>query len=87
MKLLGRNRLKGLYGLNDQTDIWLANWLSEMTHANWKVGKDVFRQFPKARSLKADVFLFPVGELPDCIEVVITFKQSVALVVGLTHIN
>jgi len=49
MKLLGRNRLGVLYGLDDQTDAWMRSWVSELTHANWKVARDVCRQFPKAK--------------------------------------
>lgn len=85
MKLLGRNRLGVLYGLDDQTDAWIRNWVSELTHANWKVARDVYRQFPKARSVENDVFQFPVAEHPQCIEVAIMFPQAVALVVNLKH--
>lgn len=84
MKLLGRNRLKALYGVNDQTDTWLNGWVSELSHANWKMAKDVLRQFPKASSIANDVFLFPVGLQPQFIQVAIIFPQSVALVTNLT---
>jgi mRNA-degrading endonuclease HigB of HigAB toxin-antitoxin module len=83
MKLLGRNRLKVLYGMDDQTDAWVRGWVSELSHANWKMAKDVLRQFPKASSVANDVFLFPVGLQPQCIQVAIIFPQAVALVTNL----
>lgn len=83
MKLLGRNRLRVLYGIDDQTDAWLHGWVSELTHANWKMAKDVLHQFPRARSAANGVFLFPVGLQPQCIQVAIIFPQAVALVTDL----
>jgi len=83
MKLLGRNRLGVLYGLDDQTDAWMRNWVSELTRANWNVARDVCRQFPKAKNVANDIFHFPVAEQPQCIEVAMMFPQSVALVVNL----
>lgn len=87
MKLLGRNHLQALYGVDEQTDTWMRSWVSELSHANWKVAKDVLRQFPRARSLAKDVFQFPVGRHPQCIEVAMVFPQAVAVVVGLKSTN
>lgn len=83
MKLLGRNRLRVLYGHDDQTDAWMHNWVSELSHANWKMARDVLRQFPKARNVSNDVFQFPVGDSLQFIEVAMVFPQAVALVVDL----
>lgn len=83
MKLLGRNRLRALYGLNDQTDAWMRGWVSELSHANWKVAKDVLRQFPRALNVANDVFQFPVGQQAQFIEVAMRFPQAIALVVDL----
>lgn len=83
MKLLGRNRLRVLYGKDDQTDAWVRGWVSELSQANWKMAKDVLRQFPKAHSVANDVFLFPVALQPQCIQVAIIFPQAVALVTDL----
>ena len=83
MKILGRNRLQVLYGLDDQTDAWMRGWVSELSQANWKMAKDVLRQFPKAHSVTDDVFLFPVALQPHCIQVAIIFPQAVALITNL----
>lgn len=85
MKLLGRNRLEMLYGLDDQTDEWVRNWVSELSNANWKVAKDVLRQFPRAKNIANDVFQFPVSEQQRSIEVAMMFPQAIALVVNLKH--
>ena len=87
MKLLGRNRLRALYGLDEQTDAWVRNWVSELSHANWKVAKDVLRQYPRARNVANDVFQFPVGQHLQYIEVAMVFSQAVALVVDLKSTN
>ena len=87
MKLLGRNRLRALYGLDDQTYTWMRSWVSELSHANWKVAKDVLRQFPRARNVANDVFQFPVGQQPQYIEVAMIFPQAIALVVDLKGTN
>ena len=72
-----------LYGLDNQTDVWMRNWVSEVSHANWKVARDVQQQFPKARNVANDVFQFPVAAQPRCIEVAMMFPQAVALVLNL----
>jgi mRNA-degrading endonuclease HigB of HigAB toxin-antitoxin module len=87
MKLLGRNRLRALYGLDDQTDTWMRSWVTELSHANWKVAKDVLRQYPRARNVAGDVFQFPVGLHPQCIEVAMVFPQAIALVLDLKSMN
>lgn len=87
MKLLGRNRLRALYGRDDQTDAWLRGWESELSHADWKAARDVLRQFPRARNVAADLFQFPVGQHPHCIEVAMIFPHAVALVVDLKATN
>lgn len=86
MKLLGRNRLLPLYGIDESTDAWLRGWVSEMTSAAWKRERDVLRQFPRTQTPAANVFLFPVGDQPHQIEVAMIFPHAVALVVDLKHI-
>lgn len=87
MKLHGRNRLQVLYGLDEQTDKWLCSWILEMTHANWKQGKDVLRQFPQAKSVADNVFQFRVGLQSEWIEVSMMFPLAVAIVTDLKRIN
>ncbi len=76
-----------MYGLDDQTDKWLRSWVSEISHAIWKQPKDVFRQFPQAKSDAENVFLFPVGGNAQWIEVSMMFPLSVAVVIDLKRIN
>lgn len=83
MKVLGRNRLNHLFGINDQTDIWVRNWLSELSYANWKVHKDVTNQYPRVKYIPSNIFLFPIADQSRYIEVAMTFHQSVALIVSL----
>jgi mRNA-degrading endonuclease HigB of HigAB toxin-antitoxin module len=87
MKLLGRNRLLPLFGLDEPTDVWLRGWVAEVSNATWKRERDVLRQFPRTRTAEANVFLFPVKNLQQQIEVAIVFPQAVALVVDLKRMN
>ena len=87
MKLLGRNRLQALYGLDDQTDKWLVGWISELSRANWRQAKDVLRQFPQARCVADTIFQFRVGPLAQCIEVSMMYPLAVAIVTDLKCIN
>jgi mRNA interferase HigB len=87
MKLLGRNRLRALYGVDDQTDTWMRNWIAELSHANWKKEVDVVRQFPRVHSVSANVFQFPVAQHHKYIEVFMMYPQAVALVVDLKSIK
>jgi len=87
MKLLGRNRLQALYGLDDQTDKWLCSWVSEISNANWKHPKDVLLQFPQARSMTNGIFLFRPGLHSQYIEVSMMFPLAMAIVTDLKPIN
>lgn len=88
MKLLGRNRLQPLYGLDASTDAWLRGWVAEMSTASWKQDTDVLRQFPRIQATTTpNVFLFPVANRPHYIEVAMIFLHAVALVVELKHLE
>jgi len=80
MRLLGRSRLRPLYGHDPQTDLWLRGWESEVSHANWKVARDLLTQFPRARLLGQDTFEFPVAVGQMAITLAVMFPQSVALI-------
>lgn len=87
MKLLGRNKLQALYGIDGQTDKWLVSWTSELSRANWKHAKDVLRQFPHAQCTADNVFSFRVGLHGHCVEILIMFPLDLAVVTNLKRIN
>ena len=87
MRLLGRNKLKALYGIDDQTDKWLVSWASELSRANWKHVNDVLRQFPHAKCIADTDFSFRVGQNRQCIEVSIMFPLALVVVTDLRYIN
>lgn len=87
MKLLGRNKLKALYDIDEQTDRWLVSWTSELSRANWKHAKDVLRQFPHAECTADTVFSFRVGMHCYSIEVSIMFPLALAVVSDLKRIK
>ena len=86
MRLLGRNRLQALYGLDDPTDKWLVGWTSEILHASWKVPADVQRQFPNAAPCGVDnTFLFPVATRQYRIKIAVAFPSGIVLVTDLEN--
>ena len=46
MKLLGREKLPALQMEGEQVRKWISSWVSEISHAKWKVPSDLFEQFP-----------------------------------------
>ena len=87
MKLLGRDKLQALLGLDEQTDKWIRGWMSEVMTANWKHPIDVLHQFPHATSDPSGIFQFRVGGQPKVIEVSMTFPRAMAIVIDLKHTN
>lgn len=87
MKLLGRNKLQLLRGLDTTTDVWLVNWISEVVNASWKHPDDVIRQFPSVTAANADVFLFRVASQPRSIQLSIMFPLSIAVVTDLKDMS
>ena len=87
MRLLGRNKLQALYGMDEQTDKWVVSWTSELSLANWKYAKDVLRQFPHAECTADTSFLFREELHGYCIEVSIMFPLAIAVITDLKRIN
>lgn len=85
MRLLGRNRLQALYGLDDHTDKWVIGWTSEILHASWKVPADVRHQFPNAVFRADSTFLFPVASQPCGIKIAVAFPSGIVLVADLEN--
>lgn len=80
MRLLGRNKLEPLSRLEQDTSNWIRNWVSELSHANWKDKDDVLKQFPKASCTNGIVFRFPVAQQAYSIEVTMMFSLTLAIV-------
>jgi mRNA interferase HigB len=87
MKLLGRNKLHALHGIDEQIDKWLVSWVSELSCANWKHSKDVLRQFPYAQCSADGIFLFRIAPYGHCIEVSIMFPLAIVVVTDLKCIK
>jgi hypothetical protein len=87
MKLLGRDKLQSLLGLDEQTDKWIRGWMSEVVNANWKDPLDVLHQFPHAKRASSGIFHFRVASQPKLIEVSMTFPKATAIVIDLKNTN
>lgn len=85
MRLIGKNKLDELRGLNDATDKWLAVWIAELTSARWVRPEELLEQFPTAKQRGDCLFLFTVKPSGLAVEVQFAFPQGVALVIGITE--
>ncbi|WP_114970969.1 type II toxin-antitoxin system HigB family toxin [Rhodoferax ferrireducens] len=81
MRLIGRERLIGLYGTGAQA--WLSSWIAEVIAANWKQPLDVRHQFPKAIHKGECNFRFPIDNGAATVDLLIAFPQGIALITDL----
>lgn len=85
MRLIGRDKLCPLKGLDIQIDKWIAGWTVEITHADWHDEGHVVDQFPTVYNNNKGLFKFQVGLAKYGIEVLIAFPQKTVLITGLTN--
>jgi mRNA-degrading endonuclease HigB of HigAB toxin-antitoxin module len=83
MRLLGRNHLQKIRGLNAQTDSWLTTWASEVANANWKAPVDLVKQYRSVVEQGASTYLFQIGAFDGFIELQVAFPQGIALITAI----
>lgn len=83
MKLLGREKLPALQMEGEQIRKWISSWVSEVSHAKWKVPSDLFEQFPSAQVSDDGLFVFSVCESGCFIQLRIAFAQGVAVITAI----
>lgn len=83
MRLLGREKLPPLQGESEQIRTWLSVWVSEVSHARWKVPAEVLEQYPNAFAISEDTFLFSVCESNLLLELKIAFAQRIAIITAI----
>ncbi|WP_076880386.1 type II toxin-antitoxin system HigB family toxin [Burkholderia pseudomallei] len=87
MRLVGRERLDRLRGQGEVIERWMRSWAAEVLAAHWKRPSDVKDQFPNARRLGEDHFIFPVSGCDLVIWLRIAFPQGIALITDLKADN
>jgi mRNA-degrading endonuclease HigB of HigAB toxin-antitoxin module len=83
MRLLGRNHLQTISGLNAQTDSWLTAWVYEIVNANWKEPIDLVKQYRSVIQLNNSTYLFQVTAFDGFVELHISFQQGIALITAI----
>lgn len=83
MRLIGRVRLASLAKEDADTARWVASWMVELQDANWKRSSDILGHFPKVIQKNNGTFVFPVSHHKIGIHVLITFPQSLVLIVAI----
>jgi mRNA-degrading endonuclease HigB of HigAB toxin-antitoxin module len=81
MRLLGKQRLQALSGINFETDVWLSAWTAELTNAYWKDVGSVLDAFPRAQQLdQISCIFFVCGIKSLGIKVTFQFERSIAVI-------
>ncbi|KPX34358.1 MULTISPECIES: type II toxin-antitoxin system HigB family toxin [Pseudomonas syringae group] len=80
MRLLGREKLPPLQGESEQVRKWIGVWVSEITHARWKVPAELLEQYPTAFATAEDTFLFSICESNKLLELKVAFAQGIAII-------
>lgn len=60
MQLIGKHHLATVLGIDEDTDLWVSAWVTEVSHATWKEPSAIMEAFPRAIPVEQAVFLFPV---------------------------
>jgi mRNA-degrading endonuclease HigB of HigAB toxin-antitoxin module len=86
MQLIGKHRLDSIQGISDKIDLWIAAWITEVSHAAWKEPSAVLTAFPRVKSVNQIIFIFPVsGEEFPQIKLKIKFGMDKAMISEVIH--
>ena len=85
MKLIGRNHLQLISGIDPEIDRWLCAWVSEILNARWKTHHDVVGQYPSVTYRDDGVFWFPVASKRGRVETVLGFQHGIALITSVSE--
>ncbi|MCW2475363.1 MULTISPECIES: type II toxin-antitoxin system HigB family toxin [unclassified Symbiopectobacterium] len=81
MRLIGKQRLQVLSGINHETDVWLSAWTAELTNAYWKDVRAVLDTFPRAQQVDQVCCIFFVCGIKSLgIKVTFKFDRSIAVI-------
>ena len=80
MRLIGKEKLLRLRGINDEIDTWVLAWVTELSNASWANQVDLGNSFPNMDSLEGSLFVFPICSSKYSIKVILCFNRSIALI-------
>jgi len=80
MRLIGKDKLLHFRGINEEIDTWISAWVTELSNATWFNPTDLRNSFPKVNSLEGSVFIFPICSTNYNVKVILSFRNSIALI-------
>lgn len=80
MRLIGREKLNNLGGMEAEVEKWVRAWVAEVADAHWRQPNDVTEQFPNAKYQGQGCFVFPIGHCQLTIQLRVAFAHGVALI-------
>jgi mRNA-degrading endonuclease HigB of HigAB toxin-antitoxin module len=79
MRLIGKEKLLDLSGINDEIDTWLSVWITELSNSSFNQ-VTLRDNFPRMVNIKNSIFIFPVYSSNYSVKVILCFKRSIALI-------
>lgn len=80
MVVLGRHHIAKLQSQFPAERSWLALFMTELAHANWKRSHDVKANFPRASRVDEMTYDFPIGNGEKFLRIAFCFKTATAIV-------
>ena len=81
MKLIGREKLTTLKGINNEIDKWVAIWVMELTKKAWFSHLELEYDYPQMEILEgSSIFIFPVSSSNHTVKVCFYFEKKIALI-------
>jgi mRNA-degrading endonuclease HigB of HigAB toxin-antitoxin module len=81
MQLIGKHRLTSIQGISEEVDLWVAAWVTEVSHATWKDSSSLLAAFPRAIKVEQALYTFPVcGKDFPQIKIKIKFGMDKAMI-------
>ncbi len=79
MRLIGKEKLLDLSGINDEIDTWLSVWITELSNSSFNQ-VNLQDNFPRMVNLDNSIFIFPIYSSNYSVKVILCFKRSIALI-------
>lgn len=79
MRLIGKEKLFCLRGINDEIDTWLSVWITELSNSSFNQ-VNLQDNFPRMVNLENSIFIFPVYSSNYSVKVILCFKRGIALI-------
>jgi mRNA-degrading endonuclease HigB of HigAB toxin-antitoxin module len=81
MRLIGKQRLCSIYGINSEIDVWISAWVAEISNASWCDSEELVEAFPTVRAEDRASYCFPIcGDKGTYIKMAVCFHKGIAVI-------